>query len=194
MSTEYRRGIPSTAHVEAATRLGLLWQTRSGTGYRRRDPAPTAQPTEQNRSYRPIHPYGTPVDWEVLDQEVARVGQPQTMACNLTAPAAPTTLPQGFRADLWARLNEWVTANWLNTLGDIRVINDRGISGHSKRYSWDELGLDTAADEADRQALSARWTVYQELKPLYDIVDGTQGEVAMPRDVEAEWDRQAGAA
>ena len=26
MSTEYRRGIPGTAHVEAATRLGLLWR------------------------------------------------------------------------------------------------------------------------------------------------------------------------
>ena len=26
MSTEYRRGIPSAAHVEAATRLGLLWR------------------------------------------------------------------------------------------------------------------------------------------------------------------------
>ena len=29
MSTEYRRGIPSTAHVEAATRLGLLWHRQS---------------------------------------------------------------------------------------------------------------------------------------------------------------------
>jgi len=173
MSTEYRRGIPSTAHVEAATRLGLLW-------------------LGSDMWFRPIRPDGTPVDWEVLDQEVARVGQqgqPQTMACNLTASARS----QGFRADLWVRLNEWITANWLNTLGDIETINDRGITGigYDRRYSWDELGLDTAADEADRQALIARWTVYQELKPLYDLVDGAQGEAAMPRDVVTEWARQA---
>ena len=35
--------------------------------------------------------------------------------------------------------------------------------------------------------IRARWAVYQELKPLYDIVDGAQVEVTMPRDVEAAW-------
>ena len=211
MTTEYRRGIPSAAHVEAATRLGLLWEDDDTGGQHARwrfemrngdllsdyalrfaNYANWAAHLENDTStsmraasYRPIRPNGTPVDWGVLDQEVARVGQPATVTS--TASAAPTTQPQGFRADLWARLNEWVTANWLNTLGDIRTINDRGISGHSRRYSWDELGLDTTADEADRQALIARWAVYQELKPLYDIVDGVQGEAVMPRDVINQW-------
>ena len=67
-------------------------------------------------------------------------------------------------------------------------------SGHSRRYSWDELGLDTTADEADRQTLIARWTVYQELKPLYDLVDGTAATgrtEPLPIDVFQEWARDS---
>jgi len=156
MGTEYRRGIPGIAHVEAATRLGLLWEAddrwlhefrfqnenvevryfqvyspvSNDTGWEAPDTA------IRRLNYRPIRPDYTPVDWEVLDQEAARVGQREQ--------------PRGFRATLF--------------------------------------GTGRAAD------FLARWTVYQELKPLYDLVDGAQGEAAMPRDVEAEWDRQAGAA
>jgi hypothetical protein len=133
-----------------------------------------------NASFRPIRPDGTPVDWEVLDQEVARVGQQGQ--------------PQGFRADLWRRIRSWITSTYLPNIASIAYINDFGIVGQTRGYSWDTLGLDTQTNEADRQALIARWTVYQELKPLYDLVDGAQGEAAMPRDVEAEWDRQAGVA
>ena len=168
MSTEYRRGIPSAAHVEAATRLGIEWEeVRPHCSIRRwrfqirgdelwcdfwsdvsgwdRDLQPLSSGRIADRAdiehytFRPIRPDGTPVDWEVLDQEAARVGQQGQPATVTPIVPAPTTQPQGFRANLWARLNEWVTANWLNTLGDIRTINDRGISGHSRRYSWDEF-------------------------------------------------------
>ena len=47
-----------------------------------------------------------------------------------------------------------------------------------------------AATQTD---ILARWAVYQELKPLYDIVDGAVGEVAMPRDVLEEYGRQVNA-
>jgi hypothetical protein len=93
MSTEYRRGIPSTAHVEAATRLGLLWQSEVDRVWILQvehgrivsewseisDLADIARITWPARleelgyhamEYRPIRPDGTPVDWEVLDQEV----------------------------------------------------------------------------------------------------------------------------
>lgn len=177
MSTEYRRGIPSTAHVEAATRLGLLWQTRSGTGYRRRDPAPTAQPTERNRSFRPIRPDGTPVDWEVLDQEVVRVGQPGQ--------------PPGFRADLWRRMCQ----NFLDrdecelSLSMVEEFDGneffRFSNGNCLAITQDSRPGYTDAD------ILARWTVYQELKPLYDIVDGcpTGQTASLPIDVFREWAR-----
>ena len=185
MSTEYRRGIPSTAHVEAATRLGLLFDDNApfATQARRQFSADDA-----GLSFRPIRPDGTPVDWEVLDQEVARVeqqGQPATVTP--IAPAAPLTPPQGFRADLWQRICSWITSTYLPNIASIAYINDFGIVGQTRGYSWDTLGLDTQTDEADRRALIARWTVYQELKPLYDLVDGAQGEAAMPRDVEVAW-------
>ena len=47
--------------------------------------------------------------------------------------------------------------------------------------------LANAARSDGRTDILTRWAVYQELKPLYDIVDGAQGEVTMPRDVEAAW-------
>lgn len=201
MSTEYRRGIPSTAHVEAATRLGLLWLGSDMWLHRFRNrngqievwyfEDPNATPdweapdfAIEDLDFRPIRPDGTPVDWEVLDQEVARVGQSAPAAP--AAPPAPAQ-PQGFRADLWARICTWVESTHLPNIAGIASIDDYGIVGQTRRYSWSTLGLDTQTDEADRQALIARWTVYQELKPLYDLVDGVQGEAAMPRDVEAEW-------
>lgn len=89
MSTEYRRGIPGTAHVEAATRLGLLWRGSDEWLHRFRnqngqievwyfeDPNETPDWEApdfaiEDLDFRPICPDGTPVDWEVLDQEVAR--------------------------------------------------------------------------------------------------------------------------
>ncbi len=248
MSTEYRRGIPSVAHIEAATRLGLEWEDQDQDRWRfeyRNEKVwsdVAARPTFSDWSpelhsaslpeldYRPIRTDGTPVDWEVLDAEVARVAQPadwhpdypalaqraqraqrlgwdgrgglwrlcawanvpsddcagpnreQGIATAIahirtyieererlvatvtpTAPAAPTTQPQGFRADLYRRLLH-------NLFG-------------SPIYETARAGF----DHLIQLDILTRWAVYQELKPLYDIVDGAQGEVAMPRDVEAEW-------
>ena len=100
MSTEYRRGIPSREHIEAATRLGLEWER---TGQRWRFAIRNgevwcdflshsmgwdsdldlldggriiARADAEAQSYRPIRTDGTPVDWEVLDAEVARVQEP----------------------------------------------------------------------------------------------------------------------
>ena len=202
MSTEYRRGIPSTAHVEAATRLGLLWHreahrpitktkfalvngvVESNYGYDIGVQSGTSRvnlhSNESSHSYRPIRPDSTPVDWEVLDQEVARVGQQgqpligrdadgSQFAINTNGSRSPLPAqPQGFRADLWRRIAPFYAGTGRTSLA----------------------GLEAPAGFGD-QEIAARWTVYQELKPLYDLVDGAQGEAAMPRDVEAEWDRQS---
>ena len=136
MTTEYRRGIPSVAHVEAATRLGLLWERSDEAftqfmkhqqtgevlschnnnltpGFISRIPSLGVWPHEHNHSYRPIRTDGTPVDWAVLDAEVARTQIPtQSIVAGIdwarfesrtvtpTTSAAPTTQLQGFRADL----------------------------------------------------------------------------------------------
>ena len=94
MSTEYRPNIPSHAHIEAATRLGLEWRrdahnrseffTRfryvdgqihsNFAGYSElNDYLTPASADEHTFSYRPIRPDGTLVDWSVLDAEVARM-------------------------------------------------------------------------------------------------------------------------
>jgi hypothetical protein len=79
--------------------------------------------------------------------------------------------------------------NQVSSLTEISSIDDVGI--HSPHWQW---GWGTADREAptrqNRADILTRWTVYQELKPLYDLVDGAQGEAAMPRDViRAWWDR-----
>lgn len=196
MSTEYRRGIPSVAHVEAATRLGLLWRAEerphlawcfiahsneitSAYGHInavRTHRASLIYQWETEQSYRPIRPDGTPVDWEVFDQEVARVGQQGQ--------------PQGFRADLWARVSRHFSLvfrshNQVSSLTEISNIDDVGI--HSPHWQW---GWGTADREAptrqNRADILARWTVYQELKPLYDIVDGGEGYPVMPPEMQQE--------
>ncbi|MEK9725605.1 MAG: hypothetical protein VW405_19290, partial [Rhodospirillaceae bacterium] len=211
MTTEYHPGIPSHAHIEAATRLGLLWQQERAE--RRRwvfemregeiwcdfsspnwpfdaltplssELAMTA--TEANRSsYRPIRPNGTPVDWEMLDAEVARV-----------AGAADAAQPQGFRADLWRRIRQHFLGDFDYVpdvqLSDVETIDDRGClfkadAANRARHHWLWTPNPTRAD------ILTRWIVYRELKPLYDLVDGATGEAAMPVDVEAEWHRVTGA-
>jgi hypothetical protein len=142
MTTEYRPGIPSHAHIEAATRLGLEWEEGRHSNRRWRfemrgdelwcdfcsdvseweldlEPLSSGRITDradiEQRSFRPIRPYGTPVDWETLDAEVARV--------------AGAAQPQGFRADLWRRICEACLGH-LNpversvTLSDIESINE----------------------------------------------------------------------
>ena len=200
MSTEYRRGIPSTAHVEAATRLGLLWRGSDEWLHRFRNQNgrievcyfqdPNATPYWEvpdfgieDLDFRPIRPDGTPVDWEMLDQEVARVGQPQTMACNLTASAQA----HGFRADLWQRIRAHLANGSGCGLPDVSSLDSMGFRVQSPFFDA-EVFWPQGTNPAD---ILTCWTVYQELKPLYDLVDGAQGEAAMPGDVVTEWARQA---
>lgn len=209
MTTEYRQNIPSVAHVEAATRLGLEWRRESHshniflTRFRYVDGQPHSNwatypelanylapvsLSERTYSYRPVRPDGTPVDWEVLDQEVARVEQQEQTA-------SPLAQPQGFRSDLWRRIcQHFISADEDRVssrhLSDVETIERRGcLFRDGDGWQWLEDEGPTRTD------ILARWIVYQELKPLYDIVDGAQGEAAMPavmpRDVEAEWDRQS---
>ena len=199
MSTEYRRGIPSVAHVEAATRLGLLWgATYEGipSSYIWRfvvqhneilsvyhDRTSQICEEERNYAYRPIRTDGTPVDWEVLDAEVARAVQPATVTP--TTPATPTTQPRGFRADLWRRICEHFQLFWTRSLSEVIAIDVGGdiILSGSQPWSWNGA----PGTNQSRTDILTRWAIYQELKPLYDLVDGAQGEVAMPRDVELAW-------
>lgn len=176
MTTEYRRNIPSVAHVEAAKRLGLLWEddARNFLNWNR-----DLDHLFPRFSYRPIRPDGTPIDWEVLDAEVARVAE-----------AAGTVQPQGFRADLWRRIcRHFIRADEDRVsrrhISDVETIERRGcLFRDGDGWQWLEDEGPTRTD------ILARWAVYQELKPLYDLVDGAMGEAAMPADVEAEWSRQ----
>ena len=148
MSTEYRRGIPSVAHVEAATRLGLLWQNenspqttifevRNGEVLSNYGRMPSARNLdailshERSRSFRPIRTDGTSVDWEVLDAEVARAAQPATVTRYSfdtgTIYAAPTTQPQGFRADLWQALSSHLAPGNGCRLSDTVWLDWRGF-------------------------------------------------------------------
>lgn len=195
MTTEYRRGIPSTAHVEAATRLGLLWEDTIRMPFTGPFLLTQTLPNSSlpNSSFRPIRPIrfdGMPVDWEVLDQEVARVGQQgQPATVTPTASTAPTTQPQGFRADLWAQINRHFTLERVSALTEIQSIDSVCIRTRNWQWGWGTADRETPTQQ-QRADILARWTVYQELKPLYDLVDGAQGEVAMPRDVvRAWWDR-----
>ena len=311
MSTEYRRGIPSAAHVEAASRLGLEWEetrwTRSESRrwrFEMRDGelwcdfmgdvsgwgeletlsgGRIADRVDVERySFRPIHTDGTPVDWEVLDAEVARAQRGEVsgplVACNLTAAETPEprsfadvrpdrhgwrwwqaqpaprndalhnvsevhrriyvqdgayrwvhwtdtglhsflpenwldrtviptdeqgnpvswdsigqpagAQPQGFRADLWRQMCQNFIAADVGRLRfqDITELRENVFhfaAGYVQYLTDDTRPGFTRAD------ILARWAIYQELKPLYDIVDGAQGEATMPRDVEAEWHLQA---
>ena len=191
MSTEYRTGVPSRAHIAAAERLGLLWRAQHNADYYWRfdtagrsvydDRLHLAQSArlspidddERIYYYRPIRPDGTPVDWETLDAEVSRV-------------AGAAAQPQGFRADLWRRICEHSLSEDHTTvsLADIDRVEDGDFFWKDRsRRPW-RLRSTHSAD------ILTRWTVYQELKPLYDLVDGAVGEVAMPRDViRAWWDR-----
>jgi hypothetical protein len=145
--------------------------------------------------FRPILPDGTLVDWEVLDQEVARAGQRgQPATVTPTASAVPTTQPQGFRADLFRRIASHFDLVIRDVVGDFvtRIVSVRGLVDinavgiHAEDYLWGWGTTSTPVPSSVRTDILARWTTYQELKPLYDLVDGAQGEAAMPRDVEAE--------
>ncbi|TXH47910.1 MAG: hypothetical protein E6Q97_26185 [Desulfurellales bacterium] len=83
---EYRQGIPNHVHIEAATRLGLLWQRQgyssrtlfrlvngvvhSDFGFGSNPTEDSAGPLfiyERQGHYRPVRANGTPVAWSVLD-------------------------------------------------------------------------------------------------------------------------------
>jgi hypothetical protein len=117
MSTEYRRGIPSVAHIEAATRLGLLW-------------ARTSPLLDREALYRPICTDGTLVDWAVLDAEAARV----------QAPAAAQPEPRRF-ADVWPDRHGW---RWWRIVGapDAGII---GARFEAMREQWRWLAMSDGA-------------------------------------------------
>ena len=104
-------------------------------------------------------------------------------------PKPPTTQPQGFRADLWARINRHFTLERVSALIEIQSIDSVCIRTRNWQWGWGTADRETPTQQ-QRADILTRWTVYQGLKPLYDLVDGAQGEAAMPRDVvRAWWDR-----
>ena len=144
MSTEYRTGIPSHAHIKAAERLGLLWHANGGFYHRFRGDVDQIEvqfalaadvisngnwdPLDRdihNLSYRPIRPDGTSVDWETLDAEVARV-----------AGAAGTVQPQGFRTDLWQVLSSHLASGNGCRLSDTVRLDWRGFRVQNRFFSY----------------------------------------------------------
>jgi hypothetical protein len=131
MGTEYRRGIPSIAHIEAATRLGLLWARTSPLLDR------------EAADYRPIRTDGTLVDWAVLDAEAARV----------QAPAAAQPEPRRF-ADVWPDRHGW---RWWRIVG----APDAGIIGarfEAMRERWRWLAMSDGAAPTGNLIGSHSWT------------------------------------
>ena len=183
MGTEYRRGIPSVAHIEAATRLGLVWHrqghsedivtvfkvapdgVRSNYGTRTILEENSFLPLhrqERSMYYRPIRTDGTLVDWNVLDAEAQYANMPV---------AQPQPEPRRF----------------VDVRPDRHGVIPTDEQGNP--VSWESIAQPAPATDAD---ILARWAVYQELKPLYDLVAGAQGEAAMPEDAILELARRSG--
>ena len=249
MGTEYRRGIPSVAHIEAATRLGLVWHrqghsedivtvfkvapdgVRSNYGTRTILEENSFLPLhrqERSMYYRPIRTDGTLVDWNVLDAEAQYanmpVAQPQPEPCCFVdvrldwygvisideqgnpvsweriaqpTPTAAPAQPQGFRADLWQRMLRSFFGDRLSEV-DTTGLRLARITAreHDRMFYFDNgdaLLLSGMSDAGYTDAdILARWAVYQELKPLYDLVAGAQGEAPMPEDAILELARRSG--
>lgn len=99
-----------------------------------------------------------------------------------------TSQPQGFRGDLWRRmLSHFFSLPHHNAeaLFSIDRLDNAGVhfGNHGAWWCWTE--------RPGRSDIEARWRVYQDLKPLYDIVDGAVASALMPEDVEREWNRRA---
>lgn len=96
----------------------------------------------------------------------------------------PATNPQGFRADLWQRICDHCVSPGYQAqivrFNQITEINDSGVAFAEGQF-WNWTSNPGQAD------ILARWTVYQQLKPLYDIVDGDEGTVPVPQDVIYRW-------
>ena len=249
MGTEYRRGIPSVAHIEAATRLGLVWHrqghsedivtvfkvapdgVRSNYGTRTILEENSFLPLhrqERSMYYRPIRTDGTLVDWNVLDAEAQYanmpVAQPQPEPRRFVdvrpdrhgviptdeqgnpvsweriaqpTPTAAPAQPQGFRADLWQRMLRSFFGDRLSEV-DTTGLRLARITAreHDRMFYFDNgdaLLLSGMSDAGYTDAdILARWAVYQELKPLYDLVAGAQGEAPMPEDAILELARRSG--
>ncbi|TXH45459.1 MAG: hypothetical protein E6Q97_31570 [Desulfurellales bacterium] len=167
MTTEYRPNIPSHAHIEAATRLGLEWRrdahnrseffTRfryvdgqihsNFAGYSElNDYLTPASADEHTFSYRPIRPDGTPVDWEVLDAEAQYANMP-------AAQAQPE--PRRF-ADVRPDRHGW---RWWRVYGHLeegtRIENQRGwFRWHARQVTdWLEWGQITGGIWFDRTVI-----------------------------------------
>mgnify|MGYP000520621731 CR=1 FL=1 len=102
---------------------------------------------------------------------------------------------QGFRADLWRRIcqntmsREDLDSSDPRSLGNATSLENnllRFAGGYHLRILPDRRSGFRSSD------IATRWRVYQELKPLYDIVDGAMGSAPMPLDIESEWTRQLG--
>lgn len=141
-----------------------------------------------DRTVIPTDEQGNPVSWE-------RIEQPAPTA----APSQPQ--PQGFRADLWRRMlrsffgDGPVDTRGLSLSGITARENDRMFrfdNGSLLFNNGSLLALAGMSEAGYTDAdILARWAVYQELKPLYDLVDGAQGEVPIPEDAILELARRS---
>lgn len=96
---------------------------------------------------------------------------------------------QGFRADLWRRIcqntmsREDLDSSDPRSLGNATSLENnllRFAGGYHLRILPDRRSGFRSSD------IATRWRVYQDLKPLYDIVDGATGSAPMPLDIESE--------
>ena len=111
-------------------------------------------------------------------------------------PTTASTQPQGFRADLWRRMLRSFFGDRLSEVDNGLRLAGITAREHDRMFRFDNGGMlvlsgmsDVGYTDAD---ILARWAVYQELKPLYDIVDGAQGEAPMPEDTILELARRSG--
>lgn len=140
------------------------------------------------RTVIPTDEQGNPVSWDSIEQPAPTA-----------APSQPQ--PQGFRADLWRRM---LRSFFGDGLVDTRGLSLSGITAreNDRMFRFDNGSLlfnngsllalagmsEAGYTDAD---ILARWAVYQELKPLYDLVDGAQGEVPIPEDAILELARRS---
>jgi hypothetical protein len=64
----------------------------------------------------------------------------------------------GFRADLWRRIGELISSAYLNSLDDIKGMDDEGLTlMHGRKYSW----VSMRATDDEVHIILRRWRAYQ---------------------------------
>jgi len=125
----------------------------------------------------------------------------QRLECVILDGVAPASIAALLPSNVFLQLGDVTTGLWGSREDEVFVetIGQQGDSVEAAQQGfradlWRRICQNTMSRESPRRRRRTLecWRVYQELKPLYDIVDGAMGSAPMPLDIESEWTRQLG--